>query len=183
MEQQPPPTFNSPPPSASPNPPKKKTSPWIWVGGGCGVLFLGSIILTVVLFAVLLSGNEGGVCLNNEMEEYATLYLDDNKVLNGSEEIIAYYDVTLKLDSSECAILTTENLIYHRNGKNTTVPRNEIEAVNYQEKPFIGHVIEVESTNGLPIKIEIAPFNQGDVFIRNLEKIVAENKPEAAATN
>ncbi len=51
------------------------------------------------------TGPEGGEKLSNELESYATEYLERHGVLNDSETLIAYYDATISLDSTEAAIL------------------------------------------------------------------------------
>ena len=91
-------------------------------------------------------------------------YIKEHKVLNGSEELLAYYDATVSCDGSEAAILTTERVIYHRNGENTFVLIKEIKDIRHREESLIGDIIEIASTSGKTIKIEISPLNQGATF-------------------
>lgn len=112
----------------------------------------------------LFTGPSGGVRLPNEMELYAQEYLAEHGVLEDAEELLAYYDVTISLDGSEAAILTTTRVIYHKNGTNTIVELVDIEDIRHREESFIGDVLEVSAISGRTIKIEIAPFNQGATF-------------------
>ena len=131
---------------------------------GCVALVGFSVIAVVVGAIWLFSGPEGGVRLPNEMEAYAQEYLDEHRILEDSEELLAYYDVTLSLDGSESAILTTRRVIYHRNGQNTAFDLADIEDIRHREETLIGDIFEISASSGQTMKIEIAPFNQGETF-------------------
>jgi len=123
-----------------------------------------------------LSGPEGGVRLSNEMEQYATQYLEERDILNGSESLIAYYDVTISLDGTEAAILTTERVIYHQSGMTTTIALSDITDIRHRQEGLIGDIIEIDSRSGIPMKIEIAPFNQGETFLNALRTAWEKSK-------
>jgi hypothetical protein len=116
----------------------------------------------------LLLGHEGGVRLTNDMESYATEYLDENEILNSSEELIAYYDATISLDGTEAAILTTERVIYHMNGKSSAIELSDITDIRHREEGLIGDIIEIDTRSGIPMKIEISLFNGGETFLNAL---------------
>jgi len=143
---------------------------------GCGLIFLVGFALVCGGFVWLLSGPEGGVRMSNEMEPYATEYLKNHQILDPSESLIAYYDVTISLDGSEAAILTTQRVIYHKAGTSTVIPLKEISDVRHREEALIGDVIEIESRSGAPMKIEIAPFNQGESFLNALRDAWEKSK-------
>ena len=131
---------------------------------GCGAL-VGFFLLVLVVGVIWLSlGPEGGVRLPNEMETYALEYLGEHGILEDSEELLAYYDVTMSLDGTESAILTTRRVIYHRNGENSAINLEDIEDIRYRRETFIGDIFEISATSGFTMKIEIAPFNQGETF-------------------
>jgi len=117
----------------------------------------------------LLSGPEGGVRLSNDMEEYAVEYLDKHQVLNSTEQVVAYYDATITVDGTEAAILTTERVLYHMNGKTTAIPISEITDIRVREDDLMEYLIEIDSRDGMPMKIELAYFNQGETFVNALE--------------
>ena len=135
---------------------------------GCGVVMLVATALVIWLAIWLFSGPEGGVKLANQMDEYALEYLDEHEVLGADEELIAYYDVTVSMDGTEAAILTTKRVVYLKAGMETAIALDEIEDVNHRYERFIGDVIEVQSRSGTAMKIEIAPFNQGETFLNAL---------------
>ena len=131
---------------------------------GCGAL-LGIFVILMVSGAIwLFTGPEGGVRLPNDMEEYALKYLDAHKILNDSEELLAYYDITVSCDGSEAAILTTKRVIYHKNGKNDSIDIDRIEDIRHRQEALIGDIFEITAASGKTMKIEIAPLNQGETF-------------------
>ena len=156
--------------------------PWKGALLGCGVIgFLGFAFLCGGM-VWLLSGHEGGVRLANEMEEYAEDYLDKHQVLNSSESLIAYFDATLSLDGTEAAILTTERVIYYRNGKSTVIPLSDISEIRHRSDPLVGDIIEIDSRSGLPMKIEIPLFNQGETFLNALRNASERSNDASSAT-
>ena len=146
------------------------TFPWKGLLIGCGaiVFICGAVLCGGAIW--LLSGPEGGVRLNNEMQAYATQYLEDHQILEPDETLIAYYDVTIAMDSTEAAILTTKRVMYHMNGETTAIPLSEITEIRHRRDGLVGDIIEIDSEAGVPMKIEIALFNQGETFLNALEK-------------
>jgi len=135
---------------------------------GCGTMCFICLLLMCGGVVWLASGPEGGVRLSNDMEEYADEYLAENDILNNSESLIAYYDVTIMLDGTEAAILTDERVIYHKNGRSTSIPLEDIVDIRHRQDPLIGDIIEIDSRSGLPMKIEISLFNRGETFLNAL---------------
>jgi hypothetical protein len=129
--------------------------------------------IIVGLFIWLASGPEGGVRTLNNMEQYAWDYIEKHNLLNSTEELVAYYDVTVFSNSSECAILTTERLIYHKDGRSTQVNIQDIADVQHHYESLIGDVIEVKNKSGVRFRIEIAPFNGGETFYNALMDVVS----------
>jgi len=145
--------------------PKSGTRPLLI---GCGIIALVVFFAVVVLIIWLFSGNEGGVRMSNEMEEYALEYIEEHDILNDTESIIAYYDVTISLDGSEAAILTTERVMYYKKGRTTSIDLKDIDDVKHRYETLIGDILEISSTSGTIIKIEIAPLNLGESFYNAL---------------
>jgi len=131
---------------------------------GCGSLIGIFLIVIVVGVIWILSSPQGGVLLPNEMETYAQESLNEHKILEDSEELLAYYDVTILLDGSEAAILTTMRVIYHKNGQNSAINLADIEGIRHRNETIIGDIFEISATSGQTMKIVIAPFNQGETF-------------------
>jgi len=150
--------------------------PWKGVLTGCAVTSLVGFGLLCGGVVWLSSGNEGGVRLSNEMEDYATQYLEEHEILNPSESLIAYFDVTILLDGTEAAILTTERVIYHKNGQSTAVALSDITDIRHRYESLFGDIIEIDSASGVPMKIEIAPLNQGETFLNALQNAWERSK-------
>jgi hypothetical protein len=137
---------------------------------GCGTLLGVVFILILIGIIWLITGPEGGVRLPIDMEEYALEYLDTHKILEDSEELLAYYDVTVSLDGSEAAILTTKRVIYHKNGRNNAMNLADVEDIQHRKETLIGDIFEISTASGKTMKIEIAPLNQGETFKNVLMK-------------
>jgi hypothetical protein len=56
----------------------------------------------------------------------------------------------------------------HKDGKSTAVPLQDITDIRHRSEGLIGDVIEIQSQSGVPMKIEIAPLNQGETFLNAL---------------
>lgn len=131
---------------------------------GCGGLAAVALAAIVGLGVWIMSAPEGGVKLANEMDPYALDYIAEHNLLDADEELIAYYDATISMDGTEAALLTTSRVVYHNGGDTTSIPIKDIENINHRYESLIGDVIEIRSTTGQVMKIEIAPFNLGETF-------------------
>ncbi|HBC85894.1 MAG TPA: hypothetical protein DCZ94_02960 [Lentisphaeria bacterium] len=149
---------------------------------GCSVILLVIIAIVVVGLIWLGSGPEGGVKVSNDMEAYALKYIKENKILDGSEELLAYYDATVSLKGTEAAILTTKRIIYHKNGINDSINLSDIEDIRHRKEVLTGDVIEISSASGKTMKIEIAPMNQGETFFNVLMKTWEKSKNKTRTT-
>ena len=135
-----------------------------WMAVECGIVTLISGLIVCGLLVWLFTGPDGGVRTSNEMEPYAIEYLKTHKILNESEDIIVYYDVTIGLSSTEAAILTTDRVIYHNAPDTFSIDIEDIANINYYQKSLTGDVFEIESVDGQLMKIEVAPLNGGETF-------------------
>jgi len=131
---------------------------------GCGLL--GAVFFALIVAGVvwLATGPEGGVRTSNDMEDYATDYLEKHRILDPSEDLIAYYDHTMTMDGTEAVILTSKRLIYHKRGRNDSINLADIDDINHRNDGIIGDVFEVFATSGKIMKFEIALWNGGETF-------------------
>ena len=125
-------------------------------------LIIVSLVFAGSLFLSACADYEGGVVMYNEIPESVSTYLEEEKILQ-DEELLAYYDVTLSLNNSESAMLTTKGVIYHKRGRNTRITYDQIAKVTAED--CFGLCILVESYDSRIMKIEIAPLNGGDMFL------------------
>jgi len=135
---------------------------------GCGITVIALVFAFVALIIWLGSSDNSGVKMANEMDEYALEYISENNLLNKTEELICYYDVTISLDGTEAAILTTERVLYHKDNRTSFININDIDDVNHRYEDFVGDIIEIRSKSGTILKIEISPLNQGISFYNSL---------------
>ena len=138
------------------------------------------LLLIAILVSTLFSScnmHEGGVRVSNNMEKYASEYINNKRLLNEGEKIIAYYDYTISCDGTEAAILTNKRLIYHnQQTTNTSINLNDITDIKYTIDSLIGYSIEVYSNDGNVLMIQIAPLQNGDTFLRLLKSKVSETE-------
>lgn len=134
------------------------------------LLIAGGIIVlgVVALIAWLVSQPGSGVKMTNEMDQYALDYLAKHQILNSTEKLICYYDVTLSMDGSEAAILTNGRLLYHKARRTTAMALTGIEDIQHHYESLIGDVIVARARSGETMKIEIAPLNGGPAFLNAL---------------
>lgn len=111
---------------------------------------------------------EGGVRTANNMDQYAVDYIATQNLIQSDETIVAYYDYTLNLNGEQAAILTDKRLIYHAPGGNTVILLKDVSDIQHHYTTMIGDVIQVQDTNGQFMMIEIAPLNDGPVFLNAL---------------
>ena len=148
---------------------------------------VGIIVLLVVGGIIWLASlPESGVKFANEMNNYALQYIEEHNLLNGTESLIAYYDVTISMDGSEAAILTTERVVYHKEGRATSIDLRDVDDVHHRQEEGVlgGDIIEISGKAGTRLKIEIAPLNLGESFYKALMdawKLSREGKWRAGA--
>jgi hypothetical protein len=135
--------------------------------GAITVASIVGLVFTISFVHYALTGKEGGVRLKNNMEDYAVNYIANHKILDWSEEIVAYYDVTISLDGTESAILTTERIIYHKAGRDDFIKLDDVLEIKHR-KELAGDIIEIYGSSGKVMLVEIAPLNQGETFLNAL---------------
>lgn len=135
---------------------------------GCGAIILLGIIAVVYFFIWIGAEPNSGVLFSNEMEEYALEYIKEHEILNSNEELIAYYDFTFSLDSTEAAILTNERIIYHKEGSTEAFNLIDIIDVKHRYEEINGDIIEITNNKGRFLKIEILPDDGGQSFYNAL---------------
>ena len=140
------------------------------LGLGCGIPLTLVILIIFGSFIYLSLGPDGGVRFANNMEDYALEYIEDQNLLQTGEKIVAYYDVSIRLNGSEAVILTDSRLIYHISGRNTVFNLADISTVDVSEDDLLGHIIQVTTTDGDTMVIEITV--EGNLFIDALRRQV-----------
>jgi hypothetical protein len=132
------------------------------------LIVVGAVLLLIIGgVAWLASLPESGVKLPNQMDKYALDYLEAHHVLQPSEKLIAYYDVSTKMDSSEASLLTNQRIVYLKEGRVTAMAVADIESVD-QIQEGLSYLITVHSKSGESMLIDIARMNGGEVFYKEL---------------
>jgi len=153
-------------------------SPWIWVLLGAMLLGLGTCGGVVGLLVLGASGDDGGVLMGAQVPDAKKAKLRARHLLREDDELVAYYDATIALDMSEVAVLTTERLTHAKGSHVATVPLEAIVSIEHRSEGVIGDVIEVRSSSGERIRIEVAPFNDGVSFLNALEDETRDVNPD-----
>lgn len=149
---------------------------------GCGGAAVVGVLALVAGVVWISSLPQGGVKLANEMDEYALEYIDDHHLLEPGEELLAYYDVTLRMTGKEAALLTDRRVLYHKDGRTTALPLAQVEGVEHRDEGMLGDVIEVHDAHGRTLKIVIAPANLGESFAAALDRAWRKARPLPADT-
>ncbi len=139
---------------------------------GCGLLLVISIgfAIMIIIIALIFSPEipSGGVKVSNQMEQYALDYIEDNRLLEADEKILAYYDFTVDLDGSEAVILTDQRLIYHgKEIEDFLINLEDIVDVQYRQES-LGDIIEVYVSDGNMILLEIPLWDDGEILFTAL---------------
>ena len=130
-----------------------------------------SILVLFIFIIIAFGSKEGGVRANNNMEKYAIEYIEENNILNIGENILAYYDYTISLDGTECAILTNERIIYHnKNTYTKSIKIENIEKIEHRENFLDGDIIDIKAKNKTML-IKIAHLNDGEYFLKKIKEI------------
>jgi hypothetical protein len=155
---------------------------WIWLGPLVGVL----VVLCVVMMAASLrawsrSSEAGGVRVSNGIPSSALEHLEQRKLLQPGEKVLAYYDATVSGDASELAMVTSERLVYYVDRRATALALADIADVRHHTEPLIGDVIDAATDSGDAIHVEIAPLNDGPLFLSTLEAAWKKKRPAPVA--
>lgn len=144
------------------------------------VLSLQSIIISSLAIFTMCSCSEewwehpGGVIAKNQLPEYVVEYLSKNSVLE-NEDLLVMYDVTFSLDTSECAILTTKNFIYHKQGSSDIrLPYEDIMEVRIEDATLATN-ITLTTRSDMISQVEIAAMNNAELFINTLKLKVSDS--------
>ena len=115
-------------------------------------------------FALACGGSsEGGVEVPNQMSNEDHTHA--NALLKPGEQIRAYYDSTISLDGTEVAIITDQRVIYVLDGNVTDLPLSEVTEVADTKDAIGGDDIDIKGSAGQRLRVEIAPMNDGQVFV------------------
>jgi hypothetical protein len=147
---------------------------------GCACLAALALLVVGGCVAWIMMTPEGGVKLPNQMHQYALDYIQKHKMMGPDEKLLAYYDATMSMNGAEAVLLTNENVVYHKEGRNTVIRLSDVESISHEYEPFIGDVIQIDAREGQRMKIEIAPMNDGELFLRALERARNERQSRAA---
>lgn len=157
------------PPAQAPAP---NRLPWILAIVGVVLFCLCGIPLGFVAWSASLP--EAGVRAGNQLDSKTKALVQKKAQLVDGEEIVSFYDTTLKVDGSECAVLTNKRVIYWTVDSLSELNVEEVETVTHDEVPLEGDVITVTDVSGRMMKIEIAPLNDGATFLKALERLTGK---------
>jgi hypothetical protein len=155
---------------------------WVWLGPLLGVLVI-VCILAMVSFVrfVSRSSEASGVRVSNDVPASALERLQKRKLLQPGERLLAYYDATISGDGSELAMVTSERLVYYVDRRTTALALAEIADISHRTQPLVGDVIDATSDSGEAIHVEIAPMNDGPLFLSTLQAAWRTKRPPSTS--
>ena len=159
--------YAAPPPGA-PAPRPNRTPLILGLVAAAALCFCG---VPMAFFAWSASLPESGVLAGNQVDRKTKALIAKRAPLGPDEEIVSFYDTTISVDGSECALLTTERLVYWTKDEVSQLAVDEITELRHDEVPLEGDVITAMDAKGRQVKVEVAPMNDGAAFLRALEKV------------
>lgn len=113
---------------------------------------------------------ESGVRAGNQLDSKTKKTIEKKAKLAAGEEIVVFYDTTIAVDSSECAVITNHRVIYWKGAELTDMPLDDVASFTHEEVPLAGDVFTLTDTRGKVMRIEVAPLNDGALFKSALER-------------
>ena len=165
------------PPAMTPNPyaapagaptPKPNRTPLIIAGLVAAVCCLCGVPAAIVAWGAALP--ESGVRAGNQLDRKTKSVIERKAKLADGEEIVVFYDTTVAVDATECAVITNHRVIYWKGDEVTDVPLDDVANFTHEEVPLTGDVFTITDTRGKVMRIEVAPFNDGNLFKGALER-------------
>lgn len=157
-----------------------------------------AVIVVVSLFAIVLMGAvfilfwlgssmgseaEHGVLMGSKVDAATIAYIEEQEILNPSEEIVVFYDYTMNLDASEAGLLTNERIIYYNKQAIEAIDLEDVTKVNHYYENLGGDFIEITDQDGNFLVIEVAPFNEGEMFYNALKSSLEAKGIDAEGLN
>lgn len=124
---------------------------------------------------------ESGVQAGNQLDSKTKKIIEKKAKLADGEEVVVYYDTTIAVDASECAVITNHRVISWKGDEVTDVPLEDVANFTHEEVPLTGDVFTITDTRGKVMRIEVAPFNDGALFKDALERGTGKKSGRDAA--
>lgn len=159
-----------------PPPPRAAVPGWVWILLALAGFGAFGTCATCVYRAAT-SEEPSGVVYASQVPDETRARLDALGVLEGNEQLLVYYDGTVSLDQSELALLTTERVISVKGRHRASARLADITAIEHRDEALLGDVIEVTTSSGPRLRLEIAPLNGGVTFLNALEDQAKERAP------
>ena len=113
-----------------------------------------------------------GVKIQNQIDAKSENQMRANGLLGAGERPLAYYDTTMSLDGTESYLVTNLALKHYQRGMIHEIALSEIESVQHQDAGIGGDRI-IASSPSRKLVLEIAPLNDGPLFLSELRQQVA----------
>lgn len=124
---------------------------------------------------------ESGVRAGNQLDRKTKTVIERKAKLADGEEVVVFYDTTIAVDASECAVITNHRVIYWKGDEVTDVPLDDVSNFTHEEVPLTGDVFTITDTRGKVMRVEVAPFNDGNLFKEALERGTGKKSGRGAA--
>jgi len=163
---------------AGPPAPKPNRTPFIIAGVVAALCCLCGVPAAVVGWASALP--ESGVRAGNQLDGKTKKIIEKKAKLAEGEEVVVFYDTTIAVDASECAVITTHRVISWKGAELTDMPLDDVATFTHEEVPLAGDVFTLTDTRGKVLRIEVAPLHDGALFKTALERGTGKKAGSAA---
>jgi hypothetical protein len=154
-----------PAPSGPPRAPSNRPIIFLALGGVALVCLCGG---PAALLAWANTLPEAGVRAGNQLDQKSRALVKQKIALEADEESITFYDGSISTDGSEVAVLTTRRLTYWKDENLSQLAVDQI--VQLTAEDLGNDIITATAADGRLIRFEVAPLNDGALFIKALER-------------
>jgi hypothetical protein len=123
-----------------------------------------------------------GVVMGPQVPPKTVAALRARRLLGKDEALLAYHDATVSLDMGEVTFVTGERVVHARGDVVASVALADVTRVTHRNEGILGDVVEIASTDGRSMRVEIAPLNGGESYVTVLEDAWRRHQPAARIT-
>jgi hypothetical protein len=164
-------------PYSSQPPPRRGIPIWVFIVAGALLLGLGTCGGLLAFCADAASKDTGGTLVGKAIPAAKVKQLNERRLLDATERVVALYDASLSEKMSDVAVVTTEHVIHATDSTTASMKLADIATIDHRDDGLIGDTITVVSKKGERLEIIVAPFNGGVSFLNALADETRKNSP------
>jgi hypothetical protein len=125
------------------------------------------------------SEDQGGVILGAQVPQKTLDALRERQLIGPKEVPLAYHDATISLDMSDLTFIAPNRVVHVKGATVAALPLMNVTKITHHTEGLIGDVIEITTSDGKNMRLEIAPLNGGESYVNVLEDAWQKHHPDA----